>query len=193
MSKQYSEDQPRPFVGSAGFGVSNYTLHQESAFNTTRGEIPYMIPNFCKPLCPVHWLIYTIKMEWKERIDLRKSWFCLWLLSLFFFLKDSSVPFSGSFLIHSMQPMWRFSGDINMIYEKIWKALEKWCTWWKPTYYKIQMERNGEEGDFSLEFSHFMGQAVWAVYQIIVVRFSPISLCCPHQYFDKYIYNISYS
>ena len=29
--------------------------------------------------------------------------------------------------------------------------------------------RRGEE-DFSLEFSHFMGQAVWAVYEILVVR-----------------------
>ena len=34
---------------------------------------------------------------------------------------------------------------------------------------KIIIDRDWGKGDFSLEFSHFIGQAVWAVYQIIVV------------------------
>ena len=36
-----TEEEPRPFVGTAGTGVTNYTLHEESAFNSTRGEIPF--------------------------------------------------------------------------------------------------------------------------------------------------------
>jgi len=84
----------RPFIGSAkseeehlSSPVSNYTLHEESAFNTTRG-----------------------------------------LFTAFF-----------------------------------WIILE-------PEHAtNVMIIRDWGKGDFSLEFSHFVGQAVWAVYQIIVV------------------------